>query len=296
MKLFKILEQIEYFEIKADLDLEIEKVISLKEANLNNSAITWCSDKNYLELENLNTNSIIIVSNKVDLSINNNLNYLIVENPRKVFQEILVKFYTPKRTPHIHDSAVICSTARLGNNLIIGCNVVIEENCIIGDLVTILHNTIILKNSVISNNVTIGCNTTIGGVGFGYEKDEKGIYQFIPHLGNVLIEENVEIGNNVCIDRAVLGSTILKKNVKVDNLVHIAHGVIIDENSLIIANAMIGGSTEIGKNVWIAPSSTLMQKIKIEDNATVGLGAVVLKSVEEGTVVVGNPAKKIERK
>ncbi|MNL41568.1 UDP-3-O-acylglucosamine N-acyltransferase [compost metagenome] len=92
-----------------------------------------------------------------------------------------------------------------------------------------------------------------------------------------------------------MGSTILNENVKVDNLVHIAHGVVVGKNSLIIANAMIGGSTIIGENVWIAPSSSLINKINVSDNAVVGLGAVCLKSVSTGDVVVGNPAKSIKK-
>jgi UDP-3-O-[3-hydroxymyristoyl] glucosamine N-acyltransferase len=133
-------------------------------------------------------------------------------------------------------------------------------------------------------------------VGFGYEKDEDGHYQVIPHIGGVLIEENVEIGNNTCIDRAVLGNTILKKNCKIDNLVHIAHGVIVGENSLVIAHAMVGGSTVIGDNVWVAPNAALINKITIGDNATIGLGAVVVKNVGENDTVIGNPAKPMIKK
>lgn len=128
-------------------------------------------------------------------------------------------------------------------------------------------------------------------MGFGYEKNEQGDYEVLPHIGNVIIKDNVEIGNNNCIDRAVLGSTILHKNVKVDNLVHIAHGVVIDENSLIIAHAMIGGSTEIGKNVWVSPGALIINKLKVEDNSLIGMGAVVVRKVDKNTVVAGNPAK-----
>lgn len=108
-----------------------------------------------------------------------------------------------------------------------------------------LHNTVILKDTIIEDNVVIGANNTIGGVGFGYEKDREGNFELIPHIGNVHIKRNVEIGNNTCIDRAVLGSTILEENVKVDNLVHIAHGVFVGRNSVVIANAMVAGSVNI---------------------------------------------------
>jgi UDP-3-O-[3-hydroxymyristoyl] glucosamine N-acyltransferase len=110
------------------------------------------------------------------------------------------------------------------------------------------------------------------------------------------MEEYVEIGNNTCVDRAVMGSTFLRKNVKVDNLVHIAHGCDIGENSLVIANAMVAGSVQMGKNCWIAPSSSILNKVKIAHDATIGMGAVILKDVQKGEVVVGNPGKVIKVK
>ncbi len=91
-------------------------------------------------------------------------------------------------------------------------------------------------------------------------KNEEGKYSIIPHMGNVVIKNQVEIGNNTCIDRAVLGSTIINENVKIDNLVHISHGVSLGANSLIIANTMIAGSSIIGENVWVSPSSSILNK------------------------------------
>ncbi|MBK6527865.1 MAG: hypothetical protein IPG07_21340 [Crocinitomicaceae bacterium] len=112
----------------------------------------------------------------------------------------------------------------------------------------------------------------------------------------MIIKSNVEIGNNVCIDRAVLGSTLIGENVKIDNLVHIAHGVSIGKNSLIIANSMIAGSCQIGENVWVAPSSSILQKLVLADNSLIGMGSVVVKNVEANSVVAGVPARKIKDK
>jgi UDP-3-O-[3-hydroxymyristoyl] glucosamine N-acyltransferase len=154
---------------------------------------------------------------------------------------------------------------------------------------------VIKKNTVIEANSSVGCNCTIGGVGFGYEKNSDGDFELIPHIGNVVLKNNVEVGNNTTIDRAVLGSAILHENVKVDNLVHIAHGVQIGRNSMIIANFMIAGSVIIGENSWIAPSSSILYKVVIEENVTVGLGAVVLKNVPKGDVIVGNPGRKLNK-
>ena len=151
-----------------------------------------------------------------------------------------------------------------------------------------------MDNTIIGNNVTIGCNNTIGGVGFGYEKDEFGEYKLIKHIGNVVINDGVEIGNNTCIDRGVIGSTIIGENCKIDNLVHIAHGVNIGKNSLIIANSMIAGSVTIGKNVWIAPSTSVINGAKIGDNSMTGIGTVVIRDIGNNELHIGIPSKKIK--
>lgn len=140
-----------------------------------------------------------------------------------------------------------------------------------------------------------GKNCVIGGPGFGYEFEEDGTPFRIPHLGNVVIGENVELGSNVCIDRAVVGSTVICDNVKIDNLVHIAHNAKIGRNTLIVAGAVIGGSVEIGENCFIGMNASIKQKVKIGNRVTIGAGAVVLKDVPDGETWVGNPAKKLEK-
>jgi UDP-3-O-[3-hydroxymyristoyl] glucosamine N-acyltransferase len=273
----------------------ISEPIQLDIENKRDDVIMWVSYKNIERAKEIKRGTIICPT--IDENqLNNTCNYIFVENPRQAFSAILTAFFMPKPSFSIAKTAMIDPSVKMGENVFIGENVVIEAHCEVGNDVRIGHNSVILANTIIKNNVIIGSNNVIGSVGFGYEKDEKGDNVFIPHIGNVVIEDFVEIGNCSTIDRAVMGSTILRKNVKVDNLVHIAHGVDIGENSLIIANAMIGGSTKIGKNVWVAPSSSLINKIEIEDNAVIGLGAVVVKSVKENTVVVGNPAKLLERK
>ena len=142
-------------------------------------------------------------------------------------------------------------------------------------------------------NVKIGENCTIGGDGFGYEKDVNGTWIKFPHFGHIILEDDVEIGNNVCIDRGVLGNTIINKGTKIDNLVHIAHNVEIGTNTLIIAKAMIGGSVRIGDNCWIGPSTSIINGIQIGNNVLVGIGSNILKNVPDNTVVAGNPAKVI---
>lgn len=143
---------------------------------------------------------------------------------------------------------------------------------------------------------THGYSCIIGGPGFGYETDENGMPIRLPHLGNVVIGKNVELGSNVCIDRAVIGSTVIGDNVKIDNLVHIAHGAKIGKNTLIVAGSVIGGSCEIGENCFIGMNASIKNKVKIGNNVTIGAGAVVLKDVPDGETWVGNPARKLENK
>lgn len=295
MRIKEILKEINYIKFIGNENDVVEKVVSLNEINMSKNAISWCSDKNIAFLDKVSTPSIIIISNNAVDKIKKDISYIAVENPRRAFQEVLSKFFTVKRETKIHSSAIISEDCKIGNNAYIGHNVIIEENCILGDNVTVLHNTVILNGTIVEDNVNIGSNNTIGGIGFGYEKNGKGDFELIPHIGNVVIKKNVDIGNNTCIDRAVLGSTIIGDNVKIDNLVHIAHGVNIGRNAAVIANAMVAGSVHIGENSWIAPSASILNKKYIGNDALIGLGAVVTKDVEEFTIVAGNPAKLIRK-
>ena len=278
--------------IIGDENVVITEPIQLDKNNERADVILWASVQNYEVLKQVK-HGVLICQNIENEDIQPNCTYLLAENPRKAFRLLLQKYFMETETREIARTAVIDPSVKLGKNVSIGENVVIEKGCIIGDDTTIGHNTVIKSRTQIGNHVQIGASNVIGGVGFGYEKDENGDYEVIPHVGNVLIEDGVEIGNCTCVDRGVLGSTILRENCKIDNLVHIAHGVVVGRNALVIALALVAGSVEIGENAWIAPSSAIMQKVKIGKNATVGMGAVVLRNVGEGEVWVGNPAKKL---
>lgn len=136
-------------------------------------------------------------------------------------------------------------------------------------------------------SVKIGLNCVLGGTGFGYERDEDGTLFPIPHLGYVFIEPDVEIANCVCIDRGVTGATVIGQGTKIDNLVHVAHGVKIGRNCLIVAGAVIGGSTEIGDNCFIGINASIKNKVRIGSNVTVGMGAIITLDVPDGVTVVG---------
>ena len=276
-------------------EVEVKEPIQFSIDNSRNDVIFWCNDTFISKIKELKAGTLICSNNAVQADINKKINYLVVTKPRLAFLKVLGLFAKENEsTKGISSTAVIDSSAKLGANVYVGDHVVIENGCIIGAHTKIGHNSVLLKGTQVGDGVIIGCNNTIGGTGFGYEKDEDGNYTVMPHLGNVVIHNKVEIGNNTCIDRAVIGSTIIGENVKIDNLVHIAHGVVIGKNSLIIAHAMIGGSTVIGENCWVAPSASVINKGQIGDNVTIGMGAVVTKPVEKGAIVAGNPARTTE--
>ena len=291
-----ILSTIEVVKYIGSTKVDINKVVELKNFKDDPYALTWCNDKNISNLTNIKRGTIICSPKIEEFGFNSGCNYIIVNNPRRVFRSVILNFFHKERKKNfISTSAIIDKSNKIGKNPFIGHNVVIEEDCVIGDNVSIDHNTVIYPNTIIEDNVKIGSNNTIGGVGFGYEKDDDNAFKLIPHIGNVVIKSNVEIGNNTCIDRAVLGSTIIHENVKIDNLVHIAHGVVVGKNSLVIANSMIAGSTTIGENVWVAPSTSIINGISVGDNSMIGMGSVVIKPIEMDVVVVGNPAKVIRQ-
>jgi UDP-3-O-[3-hydroxymyristoyl] glucosamine N-acyltransferase len=295
ISLSEVLVKLPVAEVVGNKLASIKRVVQLSSPDKQRTDIFWVSDKNVDQLSSVGQ-GIIICSKQTDPSLfNNNCTYLLVETPRLYFLKLVNTFFMEREDPVISKRASIHGTAKVGENCSIGDGVVIEKNCIIGDGVEIGPNTVLKAGTHIGNRVKIGANNTIGGVGFGYERNEEGQYDLIPHIGNVVLEDGVEIGNNTTIDRAVLGSTIVKRNAKVDNLVHIAHGVVIGENSLVIANAMVAGSAIIGDNVWVAPSSSILNKIQVGNDVVIGMGAVVLKSVPDGQVMVGNPAKELKR-
>lgn len=148
--------------------------------------------------------------------------------------------------------------------------------------------------------ITIGencqiCKTAVlGNEGFGFEPDENGDLIFFPHFCGVTIGNNVRIGSHSCIDRGNLKDTIISDNVKIDNLVHIAHNVKVGKNTMIVAGSVVCGSVEIGESCFIGANSVIRQHLKIGNNTIIGMGSVVTKNVPDNEVWAGNPAKKIK--
>lgn len=274
-------------------NIYFDNVSSIDKA-INNSLI-WIKENNkhYNNIIKKTPATVIIVHKSFNIESIENKCIIKSDNPKYTFSKIVNKVILSKNYNSIHESSIISKNAIIGKNVSIGPNTFIGD-CQIGDNTIIMGNNYLYDNVKIGDNVTIHAGTTIGSPGFGYSKMNSTEYELFPHIGGVIIEDNVEIGSNTCIDRGSLDDTIIKKGVKIDNLVHIAHNVIIEENSLIIANSMLGGSTLIGKNSWIAPSASIKNQLKIGDNVTVGMGAVVTKNIPNDETWTGVPAKRLD--
>jgi len=172
----------------------------------------------------------------------------------------------------------------------VGPNVSIERDVSIGENVIFEGNNYIHAGTSIGNNVLIQANTVIGGEAYSHEYID-GKLVHLPHIGGVIIGDDVVIGSCVCIDRGLLGRTILCTGCRIDNLVHIAHDVVVGTNALVVACAMIGGRVVIGNGAWIAPNSSIKNGITVGTNSMVGLHACVLNDVPDDVVVYGVPAK-----
>lgn len=235
------------------------------------------------------------------------LSMLIVENPHYIFSRIISFFYEKPYSPKgVHPKTVIAEDVQLGNDISIYPFVTVGDRVKIGDQVSIYpgvfvgdgseigDNCIIYPNVTILEKVSIGkrviihSGTVIGSDGYGYVP-YKGKHHKIPQIGEVLIEDDVEIGSNVSIDRAALGKTIIKRGTKIDNLVQIAHNVVIGEDTIIVGQVGISGSTEIGNHVILAGQVGVVDHVKIGDNVLVGAGTGVYKDIESNKQVFGNP-------
>ncbi|MBP7217284.1 MAG: UDP-3-O-(3-hydroxymyristoyl)glucosamine N-acyltransferase [Candidatus Omnitrophica bacterium] len=295
-------------EVVGDSSLVITGVSGIKEAHAGD--ITFLANPKYAPLLEKTLASAIITSKEITHCPKPSIR---TENPSLAFAKLLSQLM-PADVRHpqgIHPSAVIGKRVTLGKNVSCGPYVVINDDAVIGD------NTIVYAHAFIGNNVRIGgetliyanvairehvtigdrviihSGTVIGSDGFGYVTVE-GKHHKIPQVGQVIIEDDVEIGANCAIDRARFEKTVIGKGTKIDNLVHIAHNVIIGEHCLIVAQVGVSGSTTLGNNVILAGQVGLVGHISVGDNAVVMAQAGVNKSIPADAVYWGYPAKPVE--
>ncbi len=235
-----------------------------------------------------------------------------VQNPRLAFALILELFHpTVATVPGVHPTAVlgqgvhlgdevaIRAYAVLGDDVRIGRNTVIESGVHLGDGVTIgegcylAPNVVVYRQAIIGNRVRIHGGAIIGADGFGYVFHE-GHYVKIPQVGNVVIEDDVELGANVCVDRATLGSTIIKRGTKIDNLVQIAHNDHIGEHVIMAGQVGLAGSVHVGNYAAFGGKSGVVDHVTIGDGAQIGAASVVTKSIPPKERVWGFPARNVQ--
>jgi UDP-3-O-[3-hydroxymyristoyl] glucosamine N-acyltransferase len=208
---------------------------------------------------------------------------------------------------HISESATVGENAYIGEFTFIGSNVKVGKNVkiypqvFIGDNVEIGDGTTIYAHVTIYSDNLVGCNCTlhsgviIGGDGFGFAPQDDKNYKKVAQIGNVILEDEVEIGSNTTIDRATLGSTIIRRGVKLDNLIQVAHNVEIGENTVIAAQTGISGSTKIGRNCMIAGQVGIIGHLNIGNDVKIGAQSGISTNLKDGTIVLGSPAFEIGR-
>lgn len=292
-------------EVIGDGDIVITGISGIKEAR--EGDITFLANPKYLPLMQQTKASAIITSYDVKES---SRPIIRAENPSLAFAK-MVQLIAPnevRRPKGIHPTAVIGKEVVLGKGVAIEPYAMVDDHAVIGDRTVIdmgvyvghharigedclIYPHVTIRERVkIGNRVVIHSGSVIGSDGFGFST-VKGVHHKIPQIGTVVIEDDVEIGSNVTIDRARFDKTWIKKGTKIDNLVQIAHNVVVGEHSVIVSQTGISGSTEIGNNVTLAGQSGIVGHITIGDNAVIAAQAGVTKSVPENTCVSGYPAK-----
>lgn len=216
---------------------------------------------------------------------------ILSDNARLDFLRVLRRYFTPPQPRGVHPSAVVDPSAELSEDVYVGPLASIGAGVRIGRGSVIHAGVHIYRDVTIGEAVTIHSGTVIGADGFGYERSASGELEKFPHLGSVIIEDGVEIGANACIDRGTLGATRVCRGARIDNLVHLAHNTHIGRNTAVIALAMVGGSTHVEDEAWIAPSACLRDRIRVGRAAVVGLQSLVTRDVPPGETVMGAPAR-----
>jgi len=300
-------------EIEGNPDVKVNTIAKIEEGR--EGALSFLANPKY-EHYIYTTNSSIVLVNKSFVPTGEIKATLIrVDNAYESFASLLrLVDQARPRKKGIHPTAVIEPSATVGSEVYIGPYAYIGENCHIGDGCSLYPNVYIGDNTRVGSKSVLypgvkvyhecilgeGCiihaGSVIGSDGFGFAPQSENEYMKIPQLGNVILEDNVEIGANVTIDRATMGSTIIRKGVKLDNLIQIGHNVEVGDNTVMAAQTGIAGSTKIGKNCMFGGQVGIAGHIKIAAGTKIGAQAGILSEIkEENTAIIGSPAIEIRQ-
>ncbi|MCY7310914.1 MAG: UDP-3-O-(3-hydroxymyristoyl)glucosamine N-acyltransferase [Chitinophagaceae bacterium] len=294
--------------VEGNPDASVNSFGKIEEAK--EGQLTFFSNPKYEEYLYKTNASIILINEDFELKQPVAAILIRVPDAYTAFATLLTKYQeiVQQQLAGIQQPSYIAQTASYGDNVFVGAFAYIGENVKIGSNTKIFPNAFIGDNVIIGNNCTIDpgvkiyhdckignhvnilAGTVIGSDGFGFAPQPDGTFIKIPQLGNVIIEDHVDIGANATIDRATVGSTIIKSGAKLDNLIQIAHNVEVGNYTVIAAQAGISGSTKIGKGVLIGGQAGIVGHIQLGDGAKVNAQSGVSKSIEPGKTVTGSPA------
>jgi UDP-3-O-[3-hydroxymyristoyl] glucosamine N-acyltransferase len=295
-------------EISGDPQVKVNTVAKIEEGH--QGALSFLANPKYEHYLYTTESSVVLVNTDFSPSSPVKATLIKVKNAYEAFASLLTLVEQSKpRKKGIHPTAVIEPGATIGADVYIGAYAYIGENCRIGDgsriypHVFIGDATVVGKNCLfypgvkiyhecnIGNGCTIHAGSVIGSDGFGFAPQSESEFMKIPQVGNVVLEDNVEIGANVAIDRATMGSTIIRKGVKIDNLIQIGHNVEIGDNTVMAGQTGIAGSSKIGKNCMFAGQVGIAGHLKVADGTKAGAQAGIAGDIKEpNTVILGSPA------
>ncbi|WP_296317398.1 UDP-3-O-(3-hydroxymyristoyl)glucosamine N-acyltransferase [Winogradskyella sp. UBA3174] len=296
-------------EIVGNTTQNIEGLEEIKKANTSHA--TFIGSRKYAGLWADSKASLAIINDNIDLEPGENRVLIKVKNADLAMAKLLDVFTldAPHFSSEIHPSATVDASVKIGNGTKIGAGCYIGKDVVLGENVTLYPNVTILDETTIGNHTTVWSgtvirersvigsycifhtNVSIGADGFGYRPsdDGRGLVK-IPHIGNVVIGNAVEIGANSCVDRAKFSSTILGDGCKIDNLVQIAHNCVLGRSCIMAGSSGLAGSVTLGDGVIIGGSASIKDHTTIHSGATVGAGSGVMKDVAAGKTVLGYPA------
>jgi len=299
--------------VEGNPEVEVNKLAKIEEGEIN--SLSFLANDKYAHYVYTTDASIVIVNNDFQLEqeVKDTCTLIRVENAYECFAQLLEVYdqYTNNKSG-IEQPSFIAESAKIGENPYVGAFAYVSDSAVIGDNVKIYPHAFVGENAVIGDNTTLfsgvkvyrdsligkdcilHAGTIIGADGFGFVPKNDKNYKKIPQLGNVIIEDDVEIGANCCIDKATLGSTIIKQGTKLDNLIQIGHNSIVGENTVIVSQTGIAGSTTIGKNCMIAGQVGIIGHLKIGDGAKIAAQSGVTRNIEENGIVQGSPAYAIK--
>jgi UDP-3-O-[3-hydroxymyristoyl] glucosamine N-acyltransferase len=295
--------------VEGNPDATVSKLAKIEEGVVD--SLSFLSNPAYASFIYTTNASIVIVNSDFipEQKLNSSLTLIRVPDARAAFAKILGAYnqYRLNKTG-IDQLAFVSPSAKIGKNVYIGAFAFIGENAIVGDNTKIYPHCFLGDNSqtgnnstlysgvkvyhdcVIGNDCILQAGAIIGGDGFGFQPNSENNYQKVPHIGNAILEDHVEIGANTTIDRATLGSTIIRKGVKLDNLIQVAHNVEIGENTVIASQTGIAGSTKIGRDCMIGGQVGIIGHLSIGDRVKIAAQSGVGNNIPDDQIVQGSPA------